>query len=586
MVWDASAAQGKTPFEQNQDYLTGMGPEPTSNIVQLSQAPSVTGYEQGPSTQSSPQTGAEADQTTAAPVTSAYEQTGGTLQEKLLNPIKTGTTTERQNIQGLRDAFQEQAGPSRTWESMGGANLFGQAVQTGTGLDEAKNLLGTTYTGPQALDAQEYAKSQQAIEDLYGRSQALRAGKELAGYVQAVDPSQTPGKARYDAAQLARDAGWVSQLTPLQAQAKEASDWAKAQGTETEAFAKQRAQEESDIQKAAKEWTKATQTGIEGTWNERVTGTNYETKKKAVEDALAQLTASGQLPSAEVAPGIEAITGSDIQKGMTEAKNAWDTIMNDPKYAPIKDLELLQLTQSPHGTPVREPEGGWSKWMKAHPGSTKAQRQLMLARQDALEALFNPRTEGKYSSYMPLYGAGDTNTADTLPATYEMASLSPYATVDPGIAPNAANVATDEEVAQYNRIAQLLDQIGMTQLDPYRDPTLNLDTEKYLADEAARQQLWNDLPTEAVQDWWSKAKKAEREYDKNKWSFNPLDIGKMTSQLSRTISSSTPTGDLMGNLTNPQMAVSSVEPFMVSGAIEANKKKKVNKTTLGGNKPA
>jgi hypothetical protein len=590
MVWDATPT--KTPFEQNQDYLSGVGPEPASSVVQLTQAPTDTATGQGPSTTStSTQAGTGVQNEAPAPAASGYEQSTGTLRDKLLNPIKTGTTAEKSNVQGLQSAFQQAAGPSRTWESIGGSDIFGKAVNQGTGLDTAKGLLGATYGDrPQALDSEQYAKSMDALNQLYNRSEALGTGEGLIGYIQTVDPSQTMGKARYNAQQLFGDSGFRSEIPTYQTQAKEAADWAKAQGTEAEAFAKQRAQEESDIQKQAQAWTDTARSGLESTWNERVAGTGYDAKRKAVEDALAQLTATGQMPGSEVAPGVEAVKGSDLQKNIGEASTAWDTIMNDPRYAPIRDMELLQLTQTARGRPVREPTGGWEKWIKAHPDVSRKQRRLMLERQDALEKLFNPKTEGKFSGFKPLYFAGDTNLTDTTPSTFEMSSLSPYATPDVGLAPTAENVATDEETARYNRIAQLLDQMGMTQQDAYREPTLNIDTEKYLADEAARQKIWEEKPTKQMKEWWKKAKKAEEKYDKSKGSFNPFDIKKQLDQAKAMLSNQIPSFDFKENMRNPHKHfLKSYGPLgpLAAGAEQAAKKPgRAKKTPTTSEKPA
>jgi hypothetical protein len=540
MVWDAGTTS--LPFDRNMAYLSGQAPLQTSN-TQLVSGPT-TNAESGPSGESAttPTTQQGAVPSTPSLASTSYDQKTGSIEDKLLNPLKTGLPQEQSNIQAMRQAFNQEAGPSRTWENIGGQGIFEQALSTGD-TAPAKDLLGASYGGPQALP-DDFATASYNIDNLYGRANALQSPTGLMGYIQTVDPSMTSGKARFQAGSLLEDEAFKSEIPVLAGQAKEARDFAAAQEKEAVDFAKQRQKEEADIAKAAREYGLGKKEELTQDWSADIAAADYDEKVDTAYKALEELSKSGQLPTDVPLYGTEAIAESDIVKGAGEAQHKWDKIIASPKYDLVEDIPPLVVTVDAHGNRRYALPDDWlnsdeGKRQMAKP-NWKKKWNLAIQRQHDLEKYFDPftenrkylrdkgvaREEGQYSEYMPLYHTGGQQ--------FEFSNLAPYTSLDAGFAPSYSNVSSEEERNIYNLLLDILSMEGAIQ-DPiaaYRDPSLQVNAEGYLGDEAARLGQWDKATTQAGKQFDTAQHEARQGYReaegggllnaaKNFYSFNP-----------------------------------------------------------------
>lgn len=520
MVWELSTL----PFDMYRDYLQGKAslPQQQSN-VQLVGAP--VGGDQGPSGEAATTTPTTQGTGTQAPslATTSYDQQGGSIEDKLLNPLKTGLPKETSNIQAMRQAFNQEAGPSRTWEGIGGQGIFDQAISSGN-VQPAKDLIGASYTGPSGL-GEDYAKSDYEIENLYGRANALQSPAGLMGYVQAVDPSMTRGKARFQAGSMLGDEAFKSELPTLYGQAKEAKTYSDTQGQEAIDFAKQRTKEEADIAKSAWDYGVGERDELTKGWDEAIAGTNYDAKKKAAQDAYTQMAETGTMPTDVSVEGTKKIAESDIVKGMTDAQKQYDKIFSLRNYDAAKNIPALELTVTNHGRHYYKVPDAWAnseegKRLMADP-TWNTRFEAAIRRQQHLEKYFDPytaqrktarygdgawRDEGEFSEYMPLYYTGGQN--------FELSNLAPFSNVDVGFAPNRENISTDAERDQYNTILDILSQEGAI-ADPtqaYRDPHIDVNADRYLANEKARLKQWDEEPTEIGEQYFADVHEARKNY--------------------------------------------------------------------------
>ena len=517
MVWEASPT---LPFEKNMAYLSGEAPLQTSNVQQLSGAPTTT-TEQGPSGETATTQTPQGASAPAQPLATSSYEGGGSIEEKLLNPLKAGLPEETANIQAMRQAFDTQAGPSRNWEGIGGQGIFEQALSTGD-LTPAMDLLGASYAGPTGL-GDDFANSDYELDILYGRANALQSAPGLMGYVQTVDPSMTTGKSRFTAKNLLQDELFKGQIPELYGQAKQAVDFAGTQEKEAVDFAKLRAKEEADIAKAAWDYGTSQKEALTSGLDQRIAETGYDEKRKAAEAAYQQMVEKGVLPTDLSVEGTKDIAQSDIAKGMTDADARYNKIMGYKNWQAAEKVPVLELTVTSHGKHYYKVPDAWAKSKEGKAMMAKGTWPIIfeaaIRRQQMLEKYFDPYTaqrknlvqdgvwqpEGKYSKYMPLYYTGGQK--------FELSNPAAWTNFDPGLAPTRGNIASEDEITRYNRILDLLEQSGQLEdTGDYRDPSLSINADKYLADEAARLKQWDVETTKAGEKHFTDVHEARKGY--------------------------------------------------------------------------
>jgi hypothetical protein len=187
------------------------------------------------------------------------------------------------------------------------------------------------------------------------------------------------------------------------------------------------------------------------------------------------------------------------QRPYQESQQAWQQIQDDPQFAPIKDLPLLNVFKDAYH--YETPEGEMRKLSK-HPDKKVA--ALLEQRQKAIEdagfgdiissqahkmargvgdrpAWIGGTERGRFAAIDPLY-----YDADSPMSRLEAPDVARFASITPGIDPTLGNVLGEADIASYNRLQQLLGEGGdvITQTDPWGMGTYDLDVNRYLEEEA------------------------------------------------------------------------------------------------------
>lgn len=235
----------------------------------------------------------------------------------------------------------------------------------------------------------------------------------------------------------------------------------------------------------------------------------WKTIKEQARARQAELDALGKAPTSAAA------IGEDYAK-RAGADQAWNAIMNANEYQAIKDKPVLELTINSAGRPtyaVKNEKGklvrlGAAKWL------SDAEKEMLIARQHALEAQFgdqvDPRkdkkgykakvgvsnAEGEYRDVKPLYYSG---AVQDLP----MEDFQQFAAYTRGEGPTQGQVATDEELARYNRAQELLgtgEQVAQSGLD-WTPGQFSLDSAAWSQKDAANDMQREIALDQARKDW-------------------------------------------------------------------------------------
>ena len=537
---------GNSNFQQNKEYLMGNDARPapsmdqSQNLQDAAKTPTIqefgamtTGAGGGGSTSVAP---ALDMQTTSAPQTISTVQekrpdgttkttttdtkpvfkTTGSLNQRLQDPITQGAQQGQQRLQEASQVFQQMAGPSRTFEGIGGAQTLSGAVESGTGLEDARALVSAQYGGPAGLDQGELAELQNLQQEMGSRARALGTGGGLSTLIQQSAPGVTRGEAEFEAKRRLDESKIAGRDLRLQ-QVNPFGQSIVDQAQSARDFAGQRGLEEDLIQESARghltgrrdiidtdlervmEAARGQQAAGQTAYEDILGGEGQRLDEfRAASDFLRSGTAEdpGDLVGAEVAEKFNTPGYAQTQEG----KALMEKIMSDPRYASIAGIDPLELGITKRGKQLYDVEG--QDYRRAI--TDKPTRRLASQRQKELEASFGKR--GQYNVTNPLYHGSQ----------FESADPTSYLGFDPGTSPTRENMAEGEQKQQFNRINDLLgslDKIG--EKEPFRAAQIFAEANRYLEnEEKALEEIGENL-TENQKSWKKQVKRARKNYKKS-----------------------------------------------------------------------
>lgn len=498
--------------------------QPTTTAPAAPQAPTPSQSQVPPAVQAqTPQ--APAPQ--AAPVNLGY-QTQGTLEERLFQPVQQATQVGEEQLRQFADLFRQQAGPSRTFAGIGGAGTLEAAVQGGA-MDPARALVGAQYTGPQGLDPTAAGNLMDLASRLRTRQQALGTGGGLATTIRQSTPGATGGEARFTARDIL-DPEYRQRLAQATAGVDPFAQQLETEITGAGEFARQRAGEEEDIARQAREYltgrrggiTEDIQSEIDRRLQQQLQARELFGRAVGTEDpeALAGILRRAQ-ESGALAEGVDpAAFQTDIFRRGQEAQALERSIMEKPEYESISKYGPAERGASGSGRGTLTYYIDGKDYRQVIPD--KRERNLFLKRQQELERSFDPLTagvrRGEESAFLnPLYLGGE----------FQGPQAAQYLEFDPGMRPSRGNVSTEEQRSQFNTINDLLGNLDRISKDesPFRAAIIGANIERYLEDEEAALEAQTGELSQAAKEWRGQVKKMRKAYRKAKRSEEYGKIG-------------------------------------------------------------
>lgn len=551
-------------FSENLAYMKG---EETPSSIQISSGAG-GGVATGDGSPAPVPSQASQNAMPSKPATYQQTQTGS----RVLGAYQSGIAGGHQDVAQALQTFQEQAGPTRTFESIGGAGTLQQAIETPTtGQDYAErmtgasNILGSAYTGPlswtagTAKSAEQVAATKDKAQELQQQAQALQSGYGVSTLIQKQNPYLTPGQLRYEAQQVTMSPEYRAYQTKALEDVGKLWEGLSAGETTSAARAGERIAEEKAIGEAATGYLQGQRQETVDAWESVIA--QKQAEQKALDEAWAKFQQSGNLEDLRGLPEWARATytpeaakpweapvqwspeqfNTQARQDLATAQQTYQNIMNDPKYGGIADIPILNLKIDSHGREqydfsqvpanLKTVMAGIMAQLGGGEKGKNALNNLLVQRQHDLEAAgFSPgsvreakpsgganmydvsKAYGKYATYIPLYYAGDPQQAMWQPEDYRF-----YLQMNPGTLPTRENLATKDQKTLYNNVQTLLEEVDRIGEDePFRAAQVAAEVDKFLNDEEAILSSREEALKGAAGDWAKTVHQMRRKYEKAK----------------------------------------------------------------------
>ena len=470
--------------------------------------------------------------TTASPAQNAVSPnvqagTSGTLADRLIRPINQGISSARKGLANLNSMFQQQAGPSRDFQSVQGQidkGIAGGATAAQT--DAARNLVNASYSGPQGLDAGGVSNLYGSLERVAPLAGALGSLGGLQTAIQQAVPGLTPGEARFESQIVGRDTAFQDQANRARQQLAQTRSTIPIAQQRAERFADQRFGEEAGIADQSRQYLEdqgqGTMTALNALVNQR------QAEQAAARQSYDQFQAGGlEIGNLLGDPtlSLEGLDGTRLSAGdftgsvrdrTVEAQQALEDLLSrHPQYAGGS----VDIGLGPSGD-IRRSRDRATPYDMDFFSTVDSEGQ---STQDAdflaeLLRLFGPgglpqvggAEAGEYANVLPLfpanavtfhnnflkpskfshYGSGFSANAPfhglTFPTGEESFQIDPFTAIDfdedyrphigfnQGVVPTIENQSTDSQRARFNAIQDILglsDRLDSPLVD-YSGPSL------------------------------------------------------------------------------------------------------------------
>lgn len=424
--------------------------------------------------------------------------------------------------QDLLTQYQQAAGPSRTYESTGAANILGETMDAGTmyggatqqQIEQSQGFTGANYEGPMDLE-------QGAYQSLLGETRdARRAGSEaLTGRGQIADIRSRNlgigyGIARDEAYKRLKDPVLTGQSYEDLSMVGDASRNLESRRQEAESIGKERTAQEADIREQSRALVEGDQKLIADDIQDQMRAFDeVEAADRAAYLALREGGTSNV--EAEVLDKFN-MPEQTLGNRLVEEAHAEISKLRD-KYDAIKDIPLMTVGQTHRGRNRKHVviDGQKVDVFYDLEGVVGPEiKNMVEERQLELEELFgafegNKQTPGHKSwgtgtgykseggfrpdeergspyravgdlfkgtpdknNSVSLYGTGGLTMEEFADSIYKPMSVTDpaYMSWDPGVQATRGNVASDDQARRYNTIEEMLSQSGN---EIIRDKTLS-----------------------------------------------------------------------------------------------------------------
>ncbi len=510
-------------FEENEAYLLGQGPAPNQQVVtDFPVTSSATAPAESSARSEASIPTATSPQPTPDVGDAAGFQTQGDVGARLFEPLSSGLPQQREAIQSAVNAFYDQAGPSRSYESSGSEGVLSSALgphdsaeSRVQALGQARDVVNAQYEGPDHLNQERAANIGRGLEDLATRARALSSGSGLQTILQRSAPGLTSGEAREEARRYLGDDDFRDRARGYSEDIGRIYEQFAKQQREAQDFARQRSEEEAGIADRSRDYLIGRREQEAQTIRDEIARRQGEQKR--VEDAYFDLLESGSLESLGSVPQ-ESLTfdpaafNTEARQRVIDAGEKFQEIMS--RYPEIADIPTIELKIGRGG---RERQNTLPReWLEENAGRyTDEELQSItdqaLDRHAELREHFAPgtsikqfRDDGEYALEKPLFFGEDLELPD--PRAFVL--------YDPGSSPSRSNVSTEDQRRIINTVNELIDDLDRIDEggEPFRAARLAADIEGYLESEELALNEQERQLTAAQKEWRRLARKSRKKY--------------------------------------------------------------------------
>ena len=506
-----------TPF--NEPIQTGAGAV-SSGVETQGTETDITPGATGPLSTGSGTTTTQGSVSSPRPVQFGHT---GTASERLLQPLTQGYRSARGDLSGAVGTFRGGAGPSRTFESIGGQGILEAGSQPGAPLDPGRNLVTAHYAGPTGLDTNRISSALGTASSLAPVATGLGRPQDLPTLLGLAVPGLTPGQATFEAQILQSDPDFLRRLNQSRGRLSSIRPSAESAVSQASQFAQKRASEEADISRRSLDYLTQQTTGLQDELQQIIQ--QREEGQQSVRDLFNEFQATDLNVSANEIPGVadifdildlqnvghldeygrplnrEDITASPLRLRRNLALQALQSVINE---YPERVGDTIKSWVAPQG------QTGWSSaadyaatqvpWLD-RPDSTRQRgydRHLLasgipwefqdpyirdltrLFGHGGLPGLIGEGGRGEHAVVLPLFGDEPESNpiaplwggVDLTPVP--LTDIRPFLGLQEGTTPTLGNVSTQEQRDRFEQQNLLLGLEGRiaNPLVEYRDPAL------------------------------------------------------------------------------------------------------------------
>lgn len=418
---------------------------------------------------------------------------------QIFAPVTGGIESGYQQLGGAVGGFREAAGDLRTLEDLGGEEALLRAAETGDpeAMAAARAAIGADYTGPAGLDPETLAALQREFQDIAPYAKNLSSVAGVQALLEEARPGLSSGARRTEAQRLLESPEFRELTRTLGRDIGALGGTTERERIAAEDFAREREASEAEIARLARQTLEGRRGTIDEDLERRITEANA--REQAAAEAYDYFTKTGDASRLQALDlGFDpSMFETELTALDREAQTAREAIVNDPRYEKIKDIPLMTLGITSHGSRRYEWDPEWweankdallAEYGKKGVGKLKA---LARARQKELkEGGFDiggrGREAGKYAGAENIYGEDLFDPQE---------GWKSYVGYDPGNVATRSNIASEAQRGEYNRIQDLLGQVDtLRDTDPYEAARIESDLEGWATAqreqyEAAREQL-------------------------------------------------------------------------------------------------
>lgn len=418
---------------------------------------------------------------------------------QIFAPVTGGVASGYEQLGGAVGEFREGAGELRSFDDLGGEAMLERAIASGdpVAMEAARAAIGASYTGPRGLDPETLATLQREFGDISPYAGNLASVAGTSALLEQARPGLSSGARRAEAQRLLEDPEFRDISRSLGKDIGRLGSATEAERLAAEEFARERSESEAEIARLARGVLEGRRGSLDEDLERRIAEAGAQ--QAAAADAYDYFVKTGDASKLQALDlGFDpSMFETELTALDREAQAARDAILNDPRYERIKDIPLMTLGITSHGSRRYEWDPEWweankdallAQYGKKGVGKLKGlarQRQKEL-KEGGFDIGGRGREAGKYAGVENIYGEDPFDPQ----AGYEQ-----FIEYDPGNVATRANIASTAQRSEYNRIQDLLGEASRLEAtDPYRAAEVRADLEGWAEAqqeqyEAARSQL-------------------------------------------------------------------------------------------------
>lgn len=271
------------------------------------------------------------------------------LYQNLFKPVSERLQTGTQRLQETAQQFTQDAGPFRSWDSIGGeqqlSSILGSDYKTPeeeqAGIAKGKELLSASYTGPTQLDQGQMQEIQGLTNQLQAESPYYGRPTGFGELIRQYRPGLTPGEVRFNIQTLQKEPEYEQAYTGYQQAIENLAGQVGQASEQAQDIVEQRQAGEAGIAEQAQQYLTGRESAIEQALAAEIA--RLEQEEAAKQAAWQRFQETGSLDDLLAVEELTGPTPMPEHRQEIRREALRQGIMNRPEYEMIASIpEMLR----------------------------------------------------------------------------------------------------------------------------------------------------------------------------------------------------------------------------------------------------